>query len=348
MRREISCKAAYPSTAPRTARAGRRAAPQRPVGPDVSLPGHAVVSETTVARRARERSWRGCCATPCMYRRASSVFGFVFFGLSACAASGELSSNGPPRRDAGSVRGPTPDAGDVSCEIGETRPCYEGPPESRGMGICREGTETCVLAGEFGAWGDCVGQVTPADTPTGTCECSAENLTAAGADSGVPDTSPRACTGAHSACECLAAGGEWVDIGEPCRICRFDAPSCPAGWAHYEHWNTTETNHACPAIATRLEGSGTDECYFIDIPIVRTSSGQYLLSCERRTDLCCGTPPDNSDGHLTAVGRPWSSHEPDRRSWVQGYNACGCACGPEHCTTATISCDAVIAQIGCV
>jgi hypothetical protein len=272
-----------------------------------------------------------------------------------CAADGTAVAGAPaeepaPARtleDAGPRSSPTDGSGaDTVCSPGDSRPCYDGPPETRGSGICQEGTQHCIEAGEFGTWGECSGQITPDDTPTGTCDCSPENLEAAG-DDAVPDRSPPLCGGAHTACDCQAAGGEWVDIGETCRVCRFDAPECPDGWTHYDNWITSATNTECPNVETRFASSGTDECDFIDIPFVHASTGTYLLSCERSSDYCCGTPPDNSDGHLTAEGRPWSSHEPDTRSWVQGYNRCGCACGPEHCTTTTISCVASITQIGC-
>ena len=45
------------------------------------------------------------------------------------------------------------------CREGATRRCYEGPPGTRGVGACREGTQTCVPGGT--AWSACVGQVLP-------------------------------------------------------------------------------------------------------------------------------------------------------------------------------------------
>lgn len=44
-----------------------------------------------------------------------------------------------------------------ACTEGQTRPCYGGPPTTRGQGICRDGVETC----QQGQWGSCVGAVTP-------------------------------------------------------------------------------------------------------------------------------------------------------------------------------------------
>ena len=45
----------------------------------------------------------------------------------------------------------------VECTEQETRSCYEGPASTSGVGLCAEGTETCVA----GQWGACAGQVVP-------------------------------------------------------------------------------------------------------------------------------------------------------------------------------------------
>ena len=48
----------------------------------------------------------------------------------------------------------------VECTPGETRECYEGPSNSKGVGICKAGIATCVVDGTD--WSECVGQVLPA------------------------------------------------------------------------------------------------------------------------------------------------------------------------------------------
>lgn len=47
----------------------------------------------------------------------------------------------------------------VECTPGETRECYEGPSNSKGVGICKAGIATCVVDGTD--WSECVGQVLP-------------------------------------------------------------------------------------------------------------------------------------------------------------------------------------------
>ena len=49
-----------------------------------------------------------------------------------------------------------------ACVIGSTQPCYTGPGSTRNVGICRDGTQTCVAMGSMPAGsGTCAGQVTP-------------------------------------------------------------------------------------------------------------------------------------------------------------------------------------------
>ena len=40
------------------------------------------------------------------------------------------------------------------------RSCYDGPAATRGVGLCKDGSQTCVVGGS-GTWGSCTGQVLP-------------------------------------------------------------------------------------------------------------------------------------------------------------------------------------------
>lgn len=58
----------------------------------------------------------------------------------------------------------TPGAPDLigcACTEGPTRACYTGPPETRHVGACRDGMQSCVMGGEFSSYGACTGSVTP-------------------------------------------------------------------------------------------------------------------------------------------------------------------------------------------
>ncbi|MCK6513147.1 SH3 domain-containing protein [Myxococcota bacterium] len=45
----------------------------------------------------------------------------------------------------------------TTCNNGETRPCYTGTPETKDIGACKIGTQTC----QFAQWGACQGEVLP-------------------------------------------------------------------------------------------------------------------------------------------------------------------------------------------
>ncbi len=57
----------------------------------------------------------------------------------------------------GEVGGSVKDASSV-CESGQTRLCYTGSPVSLGKGLCRQGSASCQLNGQ---WGPCLSQVLP-------------------------------------------------------------------------------------------------------------------------------------------------------------------------------------------
>lgn len=105
------------------------------------------------------------------------VFLAVFF-FAACGSDDEITAN--PKDDNSSEtsdsengNGQTEDSDNeqndedmpsgggiyVECTPGETRPCYEGPSGTDGVGTCKSGISTCVEDGSD--WSECVGQVLP-------------------------------------------------------------------------------------------------------------------------------------------------------------------------------------------
>jgi hypothetical protein len=48
-----------------------------------------------------------------------------------------------------------------ACSEGETRTCYSGPPATRGVGLCRDGNQSCVWSGGTASWGPCTGERLP-------------------------------------------------------------------------------------------------------------------------------------------------------------------------------------------
>jgi hypothetical protein len=58
----------------------------------------------------------------------------------------------------------------------------------------------------------------------------------------------------HTEASCVSAGGEVVASDVSYNQCRFNASSCPSGWAAYGHWTTT-TPGTIPASSVRTCGS---------------------------------------------------------------------------------------------
>ncbi len=59
--------------------------------------------------------------------------------------------------------------------VGATAACWTGLRAQRGIGVCKDGTTTCVMTGETSqGWGPCVGEVPPtpgATTGAAACKC---------------------------------------------------------------------------------------------------------------------------------------------------------------------------------
>lgn len=73
--------------------------------------------------------------------------------------TGSSSSSGIP--DGGIACANTLDLDGCPCnEPGATRPCYDGPPKTENVGLCKPGTQTCGT-GEVATWGACTGDVVP-------------------------------------------------------------------------------------------------------------------------------------------------------------------------------------------
>lgn len=71
----------------------------------------------------------------------------------------------PPKQFPVTVQNATISVGGVSCEAvcapGATRECYDGPPETKGVGSCHVGQQTCLADGSD--FGPCEGQVLPGE-----------------------------------------------------------------------------------------------------------------------------------------------------------------------------------------
>ncbi len=116
--------------------------------------------------------------------------------------------------------------GAVECDDGDTRACYRGPIDTRGVGTCTDGVEVCTNE----RWtGVCVGDVTPfverCDGEDGDCDGVVDNVESSGDTCVASDgcSGEKACIGDTLGCvapdknECGLCGGPAVaDVGMTC------------------------------------------------------------------------------------------------------------------------------------
>jgi len=200
------------------------------------------------------------------------------------------------------------------CEDGDTQACWDGTPETRGVGACADGTQTCA----GGAWGPCTGAVEPGeelcdgiddDCDPGTedgagdpsfgtdCDGDDSDLCREGqlrcvagqlACSDETASTTDACNGADDDCDLASAdGAEDPEVGIACDgadgdLCAEGAWRCAGGELECSD-ETTTTVDACNGV--------DDDC----------DAG----SADGSEDVLAGTACDGADTDLCTEGT-WS------------------------------------------
>ncbi len=174
------------------------------------------------------------------------------------------------------------DAGVVGCTPGERRPCYPGPPASRGRGYCRDGVESCDAGGRWSGTcvnavlPDCTGRLCGSDDCGGTCgsdcpamqvceetgrcvtpACGIGNFTVA-CDEGVVCPTNSICT-VDNLCSCLPGYIARTCAGVACGLtctspdwycaragfCGGGAIACTGGFTCPRHAVCNESTRSC-------------------------------------------------------------------------------------------------------
>ena len=115
-----------------------------------------------------------------------------------------------------------------ACTQGQTRACWpsDAPPNARGMGVCRDGMQTCVISGEFGNWSICMGAVLPSqENCTNGQDDDCNGLTDCADPSCATDPACRsACTDGQTR-QCYTGPANTQGIG----TCRPGTQTCTGG-----------------------------------------------------------------------------------------------------------------------
>jgi hypothetical protein len=205
-----------------------------------------------------------------------------------------------------------------TCREGATRTCYSGTPGTGGVGVCRTGTQVCVLApdGASTSWGACAGEITPGPE---TCFDGVDGDCDGGIDDGCVCTSgsTRACyTGASD----TRGVGICRDGSQPCVIGAGDVGS---DWGTCTG-STTPATETCNGVDDDCDGA-TDEGCSCSLGAMRS---------------CYGGPPSTQ-----GVGRCRGGTQTcEAMGGTTGWGACAGAVlpGAEVCNGADDNCDAVV------
>lgn len=199
-------------------------------------------------------------------------------------------------------------ASPCACTTGATRECYSGPTGTRGVGLCRGGTQRCLFTGAGSVWGACEGEVTPV---ADRCD---------GVD--------RACMGSTAACTCLAGATRSCYSGLPSTLgvglCRAGTQQCivsgsSSTWGGCDGEVTPQPD-LCDGVDRSCSGSGT-RCACVATttrPCYTGAPGtEGVGRCRGGTQTCVASGGASNWGAcvgevntgclpcLTASGSPW-------------------------------------------
>jgi hypothetical protein len=196
--------------------------------------------------------------------------------------------------DAGNCNPAAPDQTGCRCTtVGQARACYLGPPGTRGVGACHDGTQTCLQNNEFGEYGPCTGVTPPGpEGCTSTVDSNCNGL--------IGCADPKACPGGCP----VDAGPDVVvpDSGTTCvpPIVSNSGERCPNGYVLGPNGDCCPcaatdcaTNNACCAAPACAGDPSCATCAGSTLPAI--CNGNVDVDCDDFTEdcdqLCCPCKP---------------------------------------------------------
>ena len=189
----------------------------------------------------------------------------------------------------------------VDCTPGEVKECYLGPSNSKGVGICKSGTQTCIVDGSD--WTHCEGQVLPQaeicgdgiDQNCDGVDATVDNVEDIDGD-GFTYCSGDCCESSWECSDPVRTGPASFEIPENgiddnCNGEVDETESCDSGIAgdSKDPIDLAKSIGICPVSETRNYGLVSAEILF---PDETTESQSFDLSTSDGTVSCGGNPPN--------------------------------------------------------
>ncbi len=223
-----------------------------------------------------------------------------------------------------------PDLYNCACSATTMRACYPASASAatRGIGACKDGMQTCTLAGEFGSYGECTGATTPV---TENCHDGIDN----NCDGRTDCMDPACSTDPSCSCQngqtrtCYDGPAATRSVG----TCRDGTQTCTNS-----QWQTTCSGEVLPSTENCSDALDHDCNHLpgcLDLFSCIFSSACQSHCDQTKLDPGCACPQGEGDTALCPAGTVGVTKGGSLTS--PGNDEC-CACKASDCANNTNCC----------